>query len=797
MNKTISINLGGTFFHIEEAAYQQLDEYLNGIHTYFSKEEGCEEIVDDIESRIAEMFSELLEKYKRQVVLPADVKNMITIMGKPEQFDDPTLIDTTENTQNNPTKKIPFSNQNHNSSANEGKATKRLYRDTDDKIIGGVCSGLSAYFGIADPVWLRIAFAVLFFVYGYGLMLYIVLMIILPKAKTSSEKLAMRGEPINVANIEKMFKDGSETLENFGKKINETIDDFNKGDGKKKINFFFSNLIQFSHNILAILIPIALKLVRLFVIITGFILLFSLGVSIIAGLVALLASAKFLATFIFSSMPIIILGVACSFFSIAIPLLVLGYFLFRRLFNISPKPTNWGRALLAVWLLSLLGTAIIGYEGYNQNFDSKSFTKHATLLSSPASKKLFIDIGNNLELKNKIETENLNKNNISMGFGNNYATSFFFNNTQMFKKLVELNIEKSTNDSIMLVKTLSSMGGDVNNADQLASHIQYSFSQADSVLNISNFFSFPIADKWRGQNLQLTLFLPEGTQFSFSEKAKNIPVLINKYTSLNNLQYTYQVSSNGIVPIKPFNKAISDNNNTLETPQATSYTEMNIPEVNNNEIKKDFDLNDFDAIDVSGTFDLEVVKGDHFSVTFIGDKNAIEALDVNVDDNRLNVSLNNINSWLNLLKNKDVPVIKGYITMPSLININESGASTCTINGFDEEDITIEISGASSGKVNSKAQNFDIELSGASKLNISGVANYASISVSGVAEVNAYNLMLNNAEVDASGASKINLSVIQELEADASGVSKINYKGNPQSVKSDLSGAANIAKIDN
>jgi hypothetical protein len=87
MNKTISINLGGWFFHVEEDGYRQLDNYLRAIQGYFSAEPGCTEIVEDIESRIAEMFQDVLTQQKRQVVISADVHRVMQIMGKPEQFD--------------------------------------------------------------------------------------------------------------------------------------------------------------------------------------------------------------------------------------------------------------------------------------------------------------------------------------------------------------------------------------------------------------------------------------------------------------------------------------------------------------------------------------------------------------------------------------------------------------------------------------------------------------------------------------------------------------------------------------
>ena len=190
MNKTLSVNIGGIVFHIEELAYDKLNRYLDAIKGYFTTSDGRDEIIQDIEGRIGEMFQERISVGK-QVIVESDVDQIIDLMGRPEQFAGMHEESSTSEAQY---------------TTSDRKAYRRLYRDPDDRVIGGVCSGLGHYLGL-DPVWLRVAFAVSFFVFGTGLLLYIILMIVMPKAITTAEKLEMKGEKVNISNIRKSVEE--------------------------------------------------------------------------------------------------------------------------------------------------------------------------------------------------------------------------------------------------------------------------------------------------------------------------------------------------------------------------------------------------------------------------------------------------------------------------------------------------------------------------------------------------------------------------------------------------------------
>ena len=185
MNKTVNINLGGMFFHIDEDAYQKLTRYFDAIKRSLSNSGGQDEIIKDIEMRIAELISEK-HTNEKQVINVKEVDDIITIMGQPEDY----KIDADDE----PRTRTDFND------ATSGRTSKKLYRDKDGAVVGGVLSGLGYYFGI-DKVWLRIILLVLVCFYGTGLLAYIILWIVMPEAVTTSEKLEMSGGTTATAGV--------------------------------------------------------------------------------------------------------------------------------------------------------------------------------------------------------------------------------------------------------------------------------------------------------------------------------------------------------------------------------------------------------------------------------------------------------------------------------------------------------------------------------------------------------------------------------------------------------------------
>jgi phage shock protein PspC (stress-responsive transcriptional regulator) len=185
MKLTVSINLGGYPFHIDEDAYGELKGYLRSLERHFAAEESCSEIISDIEARISEIFRTKITAHK-QVITIEDVFQAISIMGTPE--------DISENDKK--TAKNKFSSSGYH----------RMYRDPDNRIIGGVCAGIGAYWDI-DPVIIRVIFVALIFAGGLGALMYLILYIALPKARTTAQRIEMHGEPVNIHNIKETVKE--------------------------------------------------------------------------------------------------------------------------------------------------------------------------------------------------------------------------------------------------------------------------------------------------------------------------------------------------------------------------------------------------------------------------------------------------------------------------------------------------------------------------------------------------------------------------------------------------------------
>ena len=192
MNQVINANLGGQAFTFDDAAYTRLDDYLADVDGYFRGAPGHHDIMHDIEARLAELFGQHLGE--RSIVTEADVHAATATLGTPAQLAAGADLDA-----DGP----PPPRRGTRSPTPQGYSRygRRLMRDPNERVIGGVCAGLSAYFGIDNPVWLRLAFAAAVFGAGVGVIPYIILWIAMPKARTAADRLAMRGAPIDLEGI--------------------------------------------------------------------------------------------------------------------------------------------------------------------------------------------------------------------------------------------------------------------------------------------------------------------------------------------------------------------------------------------------------------------------------------------------------------------------------------------------------------------------------------------------------------------------------------------------------------------
>jgi phage shock protein PspC (stress-responsive transcriptional regulator) len=184
MKSTISINLAGMNFHIDEDAYVILKQYLDRIKKEVQHIEGHEEIYNDIEVRISELTRERLNQYKEVITL-GDIEDIISIMGEPEDI----------------------SGKGQPGSSYRAKTSyRRMYRNPDDRIIGGVCSGMATYWNM-DATLIRVIFVILTLFGMAGAIIYLILWIVLPEANTIAQKIEMKGEEVNIHTIIDFFKE--------------------------------------------------------------------------------------------------------------------------------------------------------------------------------------------------------------------------------------------------------------------------------------------------------------------------------------------------------------------------------------------------------------------------------------------------------------------------------------------------------------------------------------------------------------------------------------------------------------
>lgn len=218
MKKNITINLFGTLYAIDEDACALLEQYLSNMKSYFGKREGGDEIADDIEHRVAEIFADLRAQGVEAISIE-HVQDVISRIGNPEEMDDEAgaSSETGNGSEEGAPNETPHDAQDGNS--HKGKSWfsgRRLYRDTDDQLIGGVMSGICKYFGFEDPLPWRIVMVLLaIFSFSTMAVVYIILWLLVPAARTAEERLKMRGRPVNPQTLNEELMKGTRRAKEY------------------------------------------------------------------------------------------------------------------------------------------------------------------------------------------------------------------------------------------------------------------------------------------------------------------------------------------------------------------------------------------------------------------------------------------------------------------------------------------------------------------------------------------------------------------------------------------------------
>ncbi len=486
MNKVFQVNIGGMVFSVDDLAYNKLKGYMDSLRAHFSKTEGNEEIISDIESRIGEILKERLRP-SREVVNMDDVDAIIAAMGNPEEFSGAEEEETNSHTNTSGRQ------QDYSYRGNNGYG-KRLFRDPDDKILGGVCSGLSLYFGISQPVWIRLAFAIAFFTFGTGFLLYIILWIVLPKARTITDKMEMRGEDVNIHNIKKNFNEGVDD-------IKDSVKNFANSPYAKKAETGTSKFFSQLEEVLYAIGHVFIKIVAWLMVVMGIFLLILLILSSVG------------ITHSFSNLPgLISIGehnqIAIIGFSLllGIPLLAIIIKGIKIIFHLKIRTHFLNMLFLSLWII---GLAVTVYSGtiFMENFSHKTTVNKEFTISPGRSDTLMLDL---VRVENAKDISHLH---IYAGDNDPYILS---DKNNFYVRDVKLQIEKSSDSAFHLTELISSNGYSTNEAKNNANAIQYGYKQNGNALTLNAYCSFPSSMAWRRQKVVLVLEVPEGKTIYFN-----------------------------------------------------------------------------------------------------------------------------------------------------------------------------------------------------------------------------------------------------------------------------------------
>ncbi len=476
MNKTININLGGLFFHIDETAFNKLKTYLDAISNSLNDEpQGKEEIIKDIEQRISELLSEKISD-ERQVINEKDIDEVIAIMGQPEDYIYDDELFAEQQAKNGP---------------------KKLYRDSTDKILGGVSSGLGHYLKI-DAAWIRILWIVITLFYGTGILAYIILWIILPEATTTSEILEMKGEAVNIGNIEKKIKAEYEKLEDKVKnadyaKVKSGFQDFLDTIGRIIVGIF---------KVLVKVVGVLLLIIATSAVVGLVISLFTWGGAELLGFDPTIQIPPFMKG---SIIPDWLLALA-----VILATLIPFIFLFILGINILSKDKkSMGLAgnlsLLGVWILSLIVIAFATVEHNNQfaTADNVMVNHEINMLEKDT---LFIQMRANDKIANRkslYRSRSLEQVVDSMG------------DEKLYSSYIHVDIRKSNSEEAVVKILKTARGINRKKAKEKADKIDYKFAQQGKKLLLDAYFLTPLNLENSKPKIDVIIYVPENQYVYF------------------------------------------------------------------------------------------------------------------------------------------------------------------------------------------------------------------------------------------------------------------------------------------
>src|SRR5579859_2171500 len=788
MKKTLSINVSGIIFHIEEDGYETLRKYLDSINRYFSSFEDSSEIIADIENRIAEIFLSKLSEGK-QVITAEDVSQLIMIMGNVNDF---KAAEENDFAPGQP-KKEP-----QPKSASASSEPKKLVRDQSRKVLGGVCAGLAHYFGI-DPVWprlifalltlgygggllvyiilwivlpvesleeesgvkkmyrnpgskvlggvaggiaaffgsdvilIRVLFVILAFFGGFGILLYIILWISIPEAKTITEKMEMQGEPVTLSNIESSVK----------KSLNEK--DTEESALAKIVLFPFRALAAILNFLAKILGPLLKVIVEVFRVMIGIVILL-IGLSLVLS--TLLGFGLLFGIISSSSLP----G-WWNLEGLSLPLDAI-----KSTFSLWTVVAAFLVALIPSLFIQLLGSSIIAKRiVFRPMIGWTLFVLFfvSVLVLGISLPRIILSFKEEGDYKVE-KTFDVNGKTMVLKVNETGLDDY---------RVTDLTLKGYEGKQIKLMEHFQSQGNTHKNAIENAQMITYNVQQADSVITFDSNITFNKDAKFRAQRLEMDLYIPYNTTFVINEELWRL--IDNSYHDYDG----YRDSN--------FDKTWKMTEHGFECVNCTEPTERKALELNDQ-----FGLKGFDELDITGIFNMRIRRSDVYSIEIQGPESEKRRFRVDQSGDRLEIDYRSRNKtfWL---KNMDEEPARITITLPSLSKLKVKGAGKIKVEGFREESLDISLLGAMTCDASLNARNLQLNLSGPMVFELDGDGDFLEAEVNKVAQLKAAGYEVRHAIVNARemGRARVNARETVEIETDFTG--SVKYQGHPEVIKKD------------
>lgn len=719
MNKIVTINLGGYPFTIDEEAFAKLKQYLDAIRKHFSQVKGFEEITSDIETRLAEIFQDKLGD--RPIVTLKDVEEAMAVMGRPEDFDADAGMDDAAEPESKDSK-------------GKYKTGKRLFRHPDEQVVSGVCAGIAAYFGIQDPVWVRILFVLFTISGGFGITVYIILWAILPEAKTAGDRLTMRGEAINVSNIGKIIQ---EEVSNISKKVSEFGDEISAKEGSKMygvkfdgesgkkvvdgIGYFFKTAIE---TIIRIIKPL------LFIIGVG--ILIALLVTWIIAIVGIFFGMPFAERILPGQAMLSSLAVFNLLFLIGVPMLTVALGAFRLVFG-TRMSRSWRIGLSGFWALNII-----------------SFFALASFVGREFSTDVSVSQNMNPGIL-KGDTVLLSLESTRIHHGGNFYDELEEVEQELFGAEVSLSIKKTENAFFELQQKIYARGRDQEDAHVLASQLNVPLKVEGNRLVFSDRFPVPRGQKWRHQRVKLTLLVPEN---SFVKIEKKIGRILNSVDlengKINPWRETNQAWEMGPEGLSCISCGIEDN---IESSSSTDER---------------LSVKDFNKLRIEGEMKVMIDQGDRYSIRLSGPEKYTDQLKINQAGDHLTIKSS--------IEHPDAP-IRLFITLPELRAIEALETDDVRINGFQQSFMQLYTEGRFEVKTYLELDSLLVQQNQGNKLDMKGSYGYLDASLHESARLDAENASLQTARIAVAGDSHVRLASIESLQRRKDESSSIRTEG--------------------